>query len=765
MFDRWRAAIADESLRRDATDPDLDDRDWEPVAVPGHWRSEPAFADSDGPVLYRSHFVAPVGPPGTRTWVDLHGVFYTSDVWLDRSYLGDTEGYFVRHGFELTEGLAPAGPGAAHVLALEVACTPPGDRRHKRNLTGVFQHWDLIPADLNPGGIWRPVELTTTGPVRIAHSRVLCRDATAEGATLFVRLVLDSATTVNPTIAVRWGLRGEDRGEHLVTQPLATGENQVELTVAIDDPELWWPWSRGDQPRYDVEVAIEDVEGWDGPSDRVERRVGLRSVGVDRWIHTVNGERIHLKGANHGPTTALLAEATAEEVRGDVALAVDAGLDLLRVHAHIARPELYDAADEAGLLLWQDLPLQWGYHRSVRRQARRQARAAVDLLAHHPSVIVWCGHNEPLTLDVEPDAIADPRRRGGLAVRGLAQQLLPTWNKSVLDHSIKKVLETNDGSRPVVAHSGVLPHPPQLDGTDSHWYFGWYHGQMDGIADLVRRFPRGARFVSEFGAQAAPRVPPWAGRDDAEGDLGTWPDLDWRRLHHRYALQHPFFAVHVPPTDHGSYEDWAAATQAYQAELLRTHIEVLRRVKYRPSGGFALFCLADSTPGVTWSVLDHERRPKQGFDAVREACRPVIATVAPLPRVLHPGDALHLDVHAINDRPIGFPDMVCSVHLHWESLEVLDGPQAPPPLDGPLDGPVDGPSDGAVDRSADRPNDAPTDDRRRWTGQLPADSVVLVGTVAARVPGGVRNLVVDLRLEHPELGAPVERRYVRPVRT
>ena len=56
----------------------------------------------------------------------------------------------------------------------------------------------------------------------------------------------------------------------------------------------------------------------------------------------------------------------ADEIRRDLVLAQDANLDLVRVHAHVARPELYDAADELGLLVWQDLPLQWGYARSVR---------------------------------------------------------------------------------------------------------------------------------------------------------------------------------------------------------------------------------------------------------------------------------------------------------------------------------------------------------------------------------------------------------------
>ena len=207
-------------------------------------------------------------------------------------------------------------------------------------------------------------------------------------------------------------------------------------------------------------------------SDRRVRRIGLRSVALRGWIASVNGERLFLKGANHGPTRMALAEATPDEVRADVDLAVDTGLDLLRVQAHIARPELYEAADEAGLLLWQDMPLQWGYARSVRKQAVRQAREAVDLLGHHPSVAIWCGHNEPIALDVDPgaqDPVASPSRF-------VAAQQLPSWNRTVLDRSVKRSLQRHDGTRPVIAHSGVLPHPPLLDGTDSHLFFGWYHG-------------------------------------------------------------------------------------------------------------------------------------------------------------------------------------------------------------------------------------------------------------------------------------------------
>ena len=35
---------------------------------------------------------------------------------------------------------------------------------------------------------------------------------------------------------------------------------------------------------------------------------------------------------------------------------------------------------------------------SVRKQAVRQAGELVNLLGHHPSIVLWCGHNEPLDL-------------------------------------------------------------------------------------------------------------------------------------------------------------------------------------------------------------------------------------------------------------------------------------------------------------------------------------------------------------------------------
>ena len=225
-----------------------------------------------------------------------------------------------------------------------------------------------------------------------------------------------------------------------------------------------------------------------------------------------------------------------------------------------------------------------------------------------------------MALDVEPGGQIGI----GVAAAALAAQVLPTWNKSILDRSIKRALEQSDGTRPVVAHSGVLPHPPQFDGTDSHLYFGWYWGDERDFPRLCASMPRLARFVTEFGAQAVPA--------DAEFcEPERWPDLDWERLGHRHALQKPVFDKYVPPADYKTFDEWRDATQRYQATVIKHHIETLRRIKYRPTGGFAQFCFADGMPAVTWSVLGHDRQPKLGYDALAAACQPVIVVADRLP--------------------------------------------------------------------------------------------------------------------------------------
>src|SRR5687768_15289694 len=272
----WRAIEATEALRRSYPSPDFDDGAWAEVEVPGHWRSHAAFAASDGPLLYRTRFDC-TEPPAEdrRAWLTFEGLLYQGDVWLDGSYLGDTEGYFFPHTFEVTEALRER---TEHVLALELACARQKERAAKRNITGELQHSDVLDPDWNPGGIWRPVRLTETGPIRIASLRVLCAEGTPERAVVRFRAVLDAAATC--TVRLHSTVGGTD---HELEQALSEGENRVLWQVVVERPQLWWPHALGDQPLQDVTVEVAPADSGE-VSDRRTLRTGLRQVRMRNWI-------------------------------------------------------------------------------------------------------------------------------------------------------------------------------------------------------------------------------------------------------------------------------------------------------------------------------------------------------------------------------------------------------------------------------------------------------------------------------------------------
>src|SRR5262249_31798775 len=145
----------------------------------------------------------------------------------------------------------------AHCLAIEVACPRQADRTAKRLITGVFSHWDNLDPDWNPGGLWRPVRVVETGPVRLARLRCLCVEST-EGRRrlpLDVRVAAAGAEDGEPTpraarlVSRVTGPDGRVLAEGTRDVTLAGGDNMLSWTVDVDQPPRWWPRRLGDQPR------------------------------------------------------------------------------------------------------------------------------------------------------------------------------------------------------------------------------------------------------------------------------------------------------------------------------------------------------------------------------------------------------------------------------------------------------------------------------------------------------------------------------------
>ncbi|MDG2427455.1 MAG: hypothetical protein P8M16_03420 [Acidimicrobiales bacterium] len=679
----WRAIEADEALRRDFPLESLDDRNWLEITVPGSWRSTQAFTDSDGPMLYRTQFTTT--PPGAerRTFLEFSGVTFQGDVWLNGSYLGPTEGSFTPHLLEIT---AAARSRADHLLAVEATCPPIGKPNEKRTLTGTTQGGRGI-ATWNPGGIGRHVRLRETGPVPLLHIRVVCSKATEAVATLTFRAVVH--TDRPREVIFHTKVLGID---HRHRQPLAGGENRVEWSIRVPRPPLWWPAEMGEQRLHDVELIVATEDG--RVSDRTLRRTGFRSVHMRNQIWSINGQQLFLRGAIIPPLERDLSRVTVESATTDLTLARNAGLNFLRVIGHVSAPELYAEADRTGLLLWQDLPLTGGYHRGIRNQAARQARDVVDLLGHHPSVIVWCAHDAP-----------DPVDRTRAVPRQIDQQI-PTWNRTFLDRSIRRALEQADPSRPVISHAGVLPNPPRIDDAASHLWFGWYSGRRGDLAEYVDRVARAGRFVSAFGAQSVPQQSP--ALTDGTLSPASWPEIDLERLAHDHGAEADVMIRRFPPGDHPGPEEWAASTREHQARLLRIQIEALRRRKYRPTGGFTLDRLLDGGAAISGSLVDHHRVPKPAYATVVAACAPTIVVADPPLESIAPRSTLRTQIFVVHDGRA--PISQCRV-----DSRLLIGTKGL-----------------VVERS--------------WGGSLQADSVTMIGTFEVPLGDATGSVVLELEL-------------------
>jgi len=601
----------------------FDDSSWVSQKQPAQWQMLPEFEFKyGGKMFYRTRFDF-TPEPGKTYYLRFNGVFYYANLWLNGYYLGRHAGYFAPFEFDVTHQLR-----GRNVLAMEVNCPYEEGEHEKRHVTGVFGYWDVISWRRNPGGVWREVELAEAGTARFR--RVWLGTRRLEGANAVVRLYgeMRSLPLAREPYRITVELEPENfygRSYHLefglTGEP---GENYFQKEFTLEAPELWNTWDRGKPNLYKVSVKallageVQDQTVFSTGVRAIEKRCqkGERKEGLC-WQFALNGRPIYIRGNNYAPGDAYLSRATRETYEQDLALARESNYNMLRVHSHVDRPEFYDAADAAGILLWQDFPLQGMYVHGepIYEEAVGQAPEMVYLLGSHPSIALWNCHNEPAIFKTE-------------------------WEVRKLDQKLKQVLEYADPTRPVNLASGLVGE------TDAHLYYGWYVGKADGFPKAMH-YPvlrDSLAFITEFGAQAFPNY---------EHALRfTPPDInqvDWQDLQDRYMLQKKNMDKYLPLKPGQDLEQYVAATQEYQARLQKFHIDWIRSEKYRINWGAVSFLFNDPNPAVTWAVVDYWRAPKKAYYAMQTAFQPVYAFTtwrfAPYP----PRRAIRLPVFVTND--------------------------------------------------------------------------------------------------------------------
>jgi beta-mannosidase len=641
----WRMAIATLGEGEDRGFPrlDFDDDPWAPAEVP---RLHGATSGNEA-IWYRLRFPRP--RHRQRTLLRFEGAFLVANVWLNGRLLGSHYGYFAPFSFDISSFLLEE-----NVLAVCIEAPVETDLAAKRHLMGLFNDSDAKPYPSRelgrlgeqyvwhvPMGLWQPVLLEQVGHVvaEWMHCEPRLEQGDLARLTLRTRLRNLDGRIMTGELLIRVAADNFEFGAPLEMRRAfrLNGHDVQDLSVelALPDPQLWHPWAHGDAALYRAEVEITADER---KSSSLSETFGIREVRLqtraEGWTYAINGRPMFMRGANY--CSAFFFDAAGEDLlRSDVQLARQANMDMLRLNAHLEPPALYEAADRAGVLLWQDMPMTGSYiHRSdarslafFREAVTAQAEEMVHLLFNRPSVITYAVHADPPW----------SRSQSWLGERHTEQLNLD------VDEEAAARLRSLDPSRPALAGAGDQ---------DLHCGHGWSHGHWRELGGLS------PAFVSEVGAQALPNAnsPVW--RHLNRG----WPvaddDESWR-----YAGYQPAEWLRSgigPPSAHPSRDAYVRAGQEYQAHLLRFAIDRFRRQKFAHCGGVLLFQLVDSFPAITAAIVDQARRPKRAYRTVGDAFAPLYLTVD-LPENQAAVDGLmlrlprgrlqHLRIVCINDDP------------------------------------------------------------------------------------------------------------------
>lgn len=326
-------------------------------------------------------------------------------------------------------------------------------------------------------------------------------------------------------------------------------------------------------------------------------------------VITLNGTPLFLKGTNYisSQYMGMMDEAA---FRRDLQLMKAAHINTIRVHAHVEPERFYDLADAMGFLVWQDYNLQWGYVETAafEKEAVRQAKEMVDQLYSHPSIFLWCLHNEP------------PWDSSWMKWR--YKDYHPRQNRR-LDDRLYEAIRRYDHFHLLKKVSTNLEHP----------WFGWYSGHYRDFAA-----PSKARIITEFGAQALPDYATLVGI--VSNDYLVPANDKAKKVWAYHNFQFDWNAKNGI-TFKGSVARLIDDSQTYQHDLIKYAAEMLRLQKYVGTIAIFQFMFNEGWPSMNWGIVDYRRRPKPGYEALKQAYAPI------LPVIRRDGDTMAL--YVIND--------------------------------------------------------------------------------------------------------------------
>ncbi|MBJ7330509.1 MAG: beta galactosidase jelly roll domain-containing protein [Solirubrobacteraceae bacterium] len=463
---------------------------WAPTTVPNAWNATDTSVESMSGTIgwYRKDFKLPSAAKRFSYVVRFESVNYRAKVWLNGKPIGGHTGAYLPWEIRLPAGYLKREGTNSLVVRVD-------NRRQPTD----FPPSGLTTTGVPTGGWWN-----YGGLLREVYLRQIDR---VDINTVVVRPELECASC-NAKVLIRATLRNYSDDAQRVTVSASFGGMKLKMgggvvspkkfatfsrTITVKNPRLWAP---GSPNLYTTRINVR------GKGEKALKvgwlvKAGIRSIKVSNGHLLLNGKELNFRGVGMHEDDPNLGFAIGDAQRRQfVASTKELGATLLRGH-YPFHPQIQELADEAGIMIWSEIPVyavktQYLKQRAVRELAAKELEDNIEANQNHPSVITWSVGNE---LSSRPGPVQ------GYYIQRAARQA-------------KKLDPTRPVSIAVAGYpsAGCQSEYGPVDIVGINEYFGWYPGPNGVIADReslspyldsVRAcYPNKAIVISEFGAEA-----------------------------------------------------------------------------------------------------------------------------------------------------------------------------------------------------------------------------------------------------------------------
>lgn len=387
---------------------------------------------------FRTDFTVPQSFKGKTVWLQLDGINYRAEVWVNGNLLSTINGMFIQDYIDVTDFVKV---GEKNGLAIKVyPVDVPGSAKPKSwGAAGEFHNggngniglnttmlmtvgWDFTFMDGirdRNTGIWKNISLYATGRLALRHPFVKSelRKPDYDQARETVSVEIINPSTSNRVVSCK--VKGEIVGENITfekTFRLMRGEEKTATfspeefpQLIINSPKLWWPVNKGPQNLYDLKLTV-SVDGKD--CDSVKTRFGIREIVSDRKtpdksrVFYVNGKRLFIRGTNWIPEAML--RTSNERTYAELRYSRQSGVNLLRMWGGgIAESDyFFQLCDELGLLVWQEFWMTGDTrHPHDKGLYMSNVESTVKRIRNHPSLAYYVASNESTEVTGTPELL------------------------------------------------------------------------------------------------------------------------------------------------------------------------------------------------------------------------------------------------------------------------------------------------------------------------------------------------------------------------